>query len=47
MSIFNDDRRYSEDEDEYRMWKQEVEREYRMDEAYDDYAYERRESEPF
>ena len=36
MSIFNDDRRYSDDPEEYLEWKWEVERECRREEYYDD-----------
>ena len=34
MSLWNDDRRYSDGE-EYRQWKQEVNEEYRKEEYYD------------
>ena len=35
MSIWNDDRRFSDDPKAYREWKQEVNYEYRKEEAYD------------
>lgn len=44
MSILNDYRRYSDNEDEYMDWEQEVEREYRKQEYQDrerEYEYER------
>ena len=35
MSILNDDRRFSSDEEEYAEWKSEMISEYRRQEAYD------------
>lgn len=37
MSILNDYRRYSSNEDEYAEWENEMKSEYRRQEAYDDY----------
>ena len=41
MSIWNDDRRYSINEDEYTEWKSEMLSEYRRQVAYDDRCAER------
>ena len=41
MSIFNDDRRFSTNEDEYAEWKAEMKTEYRRQEAYDDWYNEK------
>ena len=42
MSILNDDRRYSDNEEEYQDWQREVEREYRGDDYEPDYIDELR-----